>query len=226
MSGGGGGSYGVVVSMTEIAHGDPKIAGGSLNFTTTDTDAYWAAIEYYHSYLGTIVDAGVFIIGGVGNKKFTGYIHGPQMRADDVNTLFQPIFDKLKDLGIDYKYILLDFDNYGDEYVGTRDVFHFGVGGGQAGGYLIQRSFVETDNAVLTDVVREIAEGGLEFKGFGVNVAKRDWQQNNAVLPAWRETLIHAQITLGWNVNSTHEQMNRQAGEYKAAPTCSENFYS
>jgi hypothetical protein len=199
--------------MTEIAHEDTIIAGGSLNFTTTDTDAYWAAIEHYHSYIQTVTNAGVFMIGGVGNKRFTGYIHAPKMISDEVTALFEPIFESLTGLGINYTYIMKDFENYGDEYTGTRDVFHFGVGGGQAGGYLISSDFVETNNAVLTEVAREIAEGGLEFKGFAVNITKRDGSPDNAVLPAWRDTLIHAQITLGWNASSTHVQMAAQAGE-------------
>lgn len=211
LSGGGGGTYGIVVSMTEIAHKDSNIAGGSLNFTTTDTDAYWEAIEYYHNFLPTIVDSGIFIIGGVGNRRFTGYIHAPKLLAETVTSLLKPLTSKLTELSIDYGYKILDFDSYGAEYTGTRDVFHFGVGGGQAGGYLVPRSFVESHNTVLTDVVREIAEGGLEFKSFAVNVAKKDDAPANAVLPAWRETLIHAQITLAWNSSSTHTQMQAQA---------------
>lgn len=196
LSGGGGGTYGVVVSVTLKAHPDTAIAGGSLNFTDT-TENYWTAIELYHSYLSTIVDSGVFAIESVGNGTFVDFIHGPNKSADDVTALFQPYLDNLTALGIEYKYKMVDFPDYSSEYTGTRDVFHFGVGQGQAGGYLIPRSIVEVNNSLLTNVSRQIAEGGLQFKGFAVNVSKVvAGNVDNAVHPSWRNALIHCQVTL------------------------------
>lgn len=182
-------------SVTLKAHPDTTIAGGSLNFTDS-TENYWTAVELYHAFLPTVVDAGVFTVESVADGKLVDFIHGPNKSVAEVDALFAPYLANLTKLGIEYQYSMVQFPNYEAEYTGTRDVFHFAVGLGQAGGYLVPRSFVEANNSILTTVARQIAQGGLQFKGFAVNVARKPDAVANAVLPAWRETLIHAQVTL------------------------------
>ena len=185
----------MVASVTLKARPDTTIAGGSLNFTDS-TANYWTAVEMYHEYLPTIVDTGVFTVESVADGSFVDFLHGPNKTVSEVDLLLRPYLDNLTSLGITYSYNMTLFPNYEAEYTGTRDVFHFSVGLGQAGGYLIPRSFVQANNSALTSIVRQIAEGGLQFKGFAVNVANKSGAIDNAVLPAWRETLVHSQITL------------------------------
>ena len=196
LSGGGGGTYGVVYNVTMKAHTDTPIAGGSLNFTST-SENFWTAVEDYHTKLPGIVDTGVFVVASIGNGSFTGFIHGPNIPKATVESLFQPYLEALTSLNITYAFAITQFDNYVSEYTGTRDVFHFSVGLGQAGGYLIPRSQVVGNATGVTAVARRIASDGLQFKGFAVNVSLATaGDVDNAVLPAWRDTLIHAQVTL------------------------------
>jgi FAD/FMN-containing dehydrogenase len=44
LAGGGPGTYGVVLSVTVKAYPDGPVAGGTLRFNNTNSDAYWEAV--------------------------------------------------------------------------------------------------------------------------------------------------------------------------------------
>jgi hypothetical protein len=186
----------VVYNVTIKAHTDTPIAGGSLNFTDT-TENFWSAIEVYHTLLPGIVDTGVFTAASIGNGSYTGFIHGPNISAANVEATYAPFLAALANLNITYEFLITQFLDYVSEYTGTRDVLHFSVGLGQADGYLIPRSVVVNNSTRVTTVARQITSNGLQFKGFAVNISLGvAGDVDNAVLPAWRDTLIHSQVKL------------------------------
>lgn len=60
LSGGGGGTYGVVLSMTVKLHQDQPTAGATLSFTES-SDTYWDMIRVFLMNLPTILDAGASV---------------------------------------------------------------------------------------------------------------------------------------------------------------------
>lgn len=64
LSGGGGGTYGVVLSLTSKAHPDTPVSGANLTFASegVSQDAYYKAISTFHSSLPKSVDAGVMTV--------------------------------------------------------------------------------------------------------------------------------------------------------------------
>jgi FAD/FMN-containing dehydrogenase len=64
LSGGGGGTYGVVLSLTSKAHDGVAVSGANLTFTSVGVsqDAYYEAIETFHSSLPESADAGVMTV--------------------------------------------------------------------------------------------------------------------------------------------------------------------
>jgi FAD/FMN-containing dehydrogenase len=64
LSGGGGGTYGVVLSLTSKAHADTPTSGANLTFVSNGVsqDAYYEAISTFHSSLPKMVDAGVMSV--------------------------------------------------------------------------------------------------------------------------------------------------------------------
>jgi FAD/FMN-containing dehydrogenase len=60
LSGGGGGTYGVVVSMTSKAHPATPVSGFNLTFTNDQIsqDTFYKAVERFNTHLPAIVDAG------------------------------------------------------------------------------------------------------------------------------------------------------------------------
>lgn len=83
------------------------------------------------------------------------------------------------------------------------------MGIAQYGGRLVPRSTVFTQNDELTAAVRNITENGVLFIGVGVNVSSPLITSgvSNAVLPAWREALVHVTLTTPWNFTAPWSEM-------------------
>lgn len=62
LSGGGGGNYAVVLSMTVKAHPDAVVGGASLTFSSADETILYGAIEVFHAVLPAIICAGSMLI--------------------------------------------------------------------------------------------------------------------------------------------------------------------
>jgi FAD/FMN-containing dehydrogenase len=64
LSGGGGGTYGVVLSLTSKAHVDTPTGGANLTLTSegVSQDAYYEVIDSFHASLPKLVDAGVMSV--------------------------------------------------------------------------------------------------------------------------------------------------------------------
>ena len=212
LSGGGGGTYGVVLSMTSKAHPDLATAGFNLTFTPWNVtqDVYYSAVEKYHSILSTIVDAGAMSVWYFTNDSFSiSPLTGPGLTAAKLESLVEPFTSYLTEVGINYTSYSADFDSYLDEFNGMQSAIEVGIA--QYGGWLIPRSVVTSNNTELTQTYRDINNGGGEFIGVGLNAAKSvAGDVDNAVLPAWRDTLIDTVITTPYVFNEKPEMVANQ----------------
>lgn len=203
LSGGGGGTYGVVLSMTSKAHPDIHVAGLNLTFTSANVsqDAYYGAVAKYHSILAPIVDAGAMSVWYFTNESFAiSPLTGPGLTAAQLKAFIKPFTDYLTKSGIDYTMYAADFPTYLDEFEGMQGAIQVGIA--QYGGWLMPRSVVESNNTGLTATYRNINNMGAQFIGVGVNVSKAvAGDVDNAVLPAWRTTLIDTVITTPYVFN-------------------------
>ncbi|PCG97577.1 FAD-binding, type 2 [Penicillium occitanis (nom. inval.)] len=210
LSGGGGSTYGVVWSMTSKAHASTPVSGLNLTFTNEgiSQDTYYKAVGIYHANLASIVDAGAMSVWYFTNTSFAiSPITAPNIPLAELINLAKPFTDALTELGIKYTTYSQQFDTYLDEYTGMQGAIEVGIA--QYGGWLIPRSVVETNNDNLTDAYRYITEDGAQFIGVGLNVSKAVVGTDiyNAVLPAWRDTLIDTVITTPWNFTAPKSDM-------------------
>ena len=197
LSGGGGGTYGVVWSLASKAHQDTQVSGANLTFTNANisADTFYEAVGIYHSLLPAIVDAGAMSIAYFTNTSFgISPLTAPGTPKDHLIALLKPFTDTLTKLGIKYDMTVLQFPSYLSEF--TTMFGPLRVGTAQYGSRLIPRSVVQHQNDALTAAFRNITEDGATVIGIGLNVSKAvAGDVDNAVLPAWRETLIHAVLT-------------------------------
>lgn len=200
LSGGGGGTYGVVWSLTAKAHVDVPISGANLTFSSEGVAAetYYAAVTAWHENLPRLVDAGAMTVYYVTSAAFTlTPFTGPGIPASRAKELLQPFIDELDRLGIVYNMTgPTDFPTYLDEF--NTFQLPIEVGTAQYGGRLIPRSVVKNNNDALTAAIRTINEQDSSplFVGVGLNVNTSVARNvDNAVLPAWRDTLIDSVIT-------------------------------
>lgn len=63
LRGGGGGTFGVVISMTVKAHPGTITTGASISFSTetNSEERLWAGIQAFHDTLEDMVDAGTMV---------------------------------------------------------------------------------------------------------------------------------------------------------------------
>ena len=201
LSGGGGGTYGVVWSLTSKAHVDIPVSGANLTFTTEgiSTDTFYAAVKAWHANLPKLVDAGASTNYYITSAFFVlTPFTGPGIPASKAKELLQPFLDELNQLGIKYAMTgPTDFPTYLDQF--NTYQLPVEVGMAQNGGRLIPRSVVESNNDGLTAAIRNIIAQNstpAAFAGVVLNVnLSVTGQVNNAVLPAWRNTLINAVVT-------------------------------
>ncbi len=191
LSGGGGATFGVVWSLTSKAHKDIPVSGANINFTNKgiSQDTYWDLVAAYHALLPPLVDAGAMSTSQFTNSSFTITSTAPGISKEQLTKLLQPLFSKLQKLGIKFTSNIAQFPGYLAEFTAVQSAVQVGVA--QLGGRLIPRSVVEKNNDGLTAVFRKIDDDGATIITIGLNVSKKvAGDVYNAVLPAWRDTLI------------------------------------
>lgn len=197
LSGGGGGTYGVVWSLTSKAHKDIPVSAANLTFTNANisADTFYEAVGSYHTTLPALIDAGAMSVWYFTNTFFTiTPITAPGIHAEELTALLKPFTDNLTKLGIKYDMVVKQFPGYLAEFKTMQLPIQVGIA--QYGGRLIPRSVVQNNSAGLMSAFRNITEDGAMFIGIGLNVSKAvAGDVDNAVLPAWRDTLVHAVIT-------------------------------
>jgi hypothetical protein len=212
LSGGGGGTYGVVWSMTSKVHTSTPASGLNLTFTSEGIakDTYYEAVKLYHSMLPGIVDTGAMSISYLTNTSFSiAPMTGPSIPVKDLESLIQPFRDSLNKMRIKHTFHSEQFNSYLDEFKHMMKDAHIGVA--QYGSWLIPRSVTQNKNNDLIDAARYIAEDGAKFAAFAMNVSHEvSGDVYNSVLPAWREAIVHAKVYTTWEFNQPDKMRDLQ----------------
>ncbi|KAI9713051.1 MAG: hypothetical protein M1820_001036 [Bogoriella megaspora] len=209
LSGGGGGTYGVVLSMTSKAHPDIITSGANLTFTNQNItqDTFYKAVSAWHEVLPAIVDAGAMTVWSFTNTSWALMpLTAPGLSKAQVTALLKPFMDSLTALGIQYTSFVGQFSGYLEEFDNMFNTIEVGIA--QYGGRFIPRSVVANNNTALTAAYRNITEDGAIFIGVGVNVSEKvSGDVYNAVNPGWRDCLIDTVITTPWNFTAPWSEM-------------------
>ncbi|KAK8131820.1 FAD-binding domain-containing protein, partial [Apiospora sp. TS-2023a] len=119
LSGGGGGTFGVVISLTVKAHQDSITAGAKLTWTNEGItqNKYHEAIRLYISSLPTVMDAGATSTWLNNNATFSvSSAVGFGISKTELDALHQPLLDELDKREIKYKYYSAEFPTFIDFY--------------------------------------------------------------------------------------------------------------
>ena len=215
LSGGGPGTFGVVLSMTTKIFPDGPIGSGILvfNMTSNATENFWEAIEDLWAFLPQFVDAGPntwdFALTPTGFQAYA--ITVPDKNATEVQELLQPYLDSLTKRGIHYSYVPTESANY-LKYFSSR--FGPGVAGAgpatvQLASRLIPRAAVlnSTQNKVIVDALRGFVDNKYWTLGCHALNVKDIEHPDNAVLPGWRDAIATCNIVSYWDWNVTRSEM-------------------
>lgn len=220
LSGGGGGTFGVVLSMTSKAHPDGIVGGAFLQVSSssqpaTTNDNVWAAIDVFHAALPKLVDNGITFTYQISNDTFSMYTAtAPNQTAEQVTAQLSPLISWLNTTQVPYIFVPSQFDNYYDHaehYFGPFPTGVFPVSQ-VTSGRLIHRATVTNanSNAAFGKTLRSItADGHFQLTVTGLNAlrANPNVAGTNAVFPAWRDTVITVMIAGPWDWTIPNSEM-------------------
>ncbi|KAK4226866.1 hypothetical protein QBC38DRAFT_214073 [Podospora fimiseda] len=205
LSGGGGGNYGVVVSMTVKSFPDAVVSGATVAFfsANNDVESFYDGIDAFHAALPAMVKAGTMVVYYFTSNFFMiAPVTAYNKTSAQVQTIMTPFLNSLNALGVNYTSGFSQHSNYRDhydQYFGPLPIGVIQVGIAQYGGRLIPESTFINNPHGLSNTSRYIAEKGVTFIGVGTDVSSFGKNSQNAVLPAWRKALVHATLTTDWS---------------------------
>ncbi|KAK7932726.1 FAD binding domain-containing protein [Apiospora marii] len=192
LSGGGGGTFGVVIALTVKAHQDRITAGANLTWTNEGItqDKYYEAIRLYISSLPPLLDAGATSTWLNNNATFSvSPAVGFGMSKEDLDALHQPLLDELDKLEIKYTYYSADFPTFLDFYHDMNPFTETATF--QLGSRLIPRKVVLNAAEDFAHTLQEITDehDGAWISGVSFNVSRAP-DVPNAVNPAFRDASV------------------------------------
>ncbi|KAI2627948.1 FAD-binding domain-containing protein [Hypomontagnella submonticulosa] len=212
LSGGGGSTYGIVVSMTIKAYPDTTFSTVYMSVFNDgkNTDAIYSAMGTFFQSLPSLVDAGAWVV-WVGGPF--GLLVMPAMVGDvsasELDALFQPTKDKMDELKLQYQYASTDYPSFLSSYNSMTSTWN--SSDHHIGGRLIPRDLVKDQESTdsLVKAIRVITSQAL-MSGVAFNVAKGVPSLDyNSVNPYFRKTLFSGVV--GTPINYTDWAANKAA---------------
>ncbi len=210
LRGGGGGTYGVVASVTVKAFPDTAVSMAFLTVLNngTNADALYSAIGTFIKTLPSIVDKGIYLswLAAPFGFMLTPAI-APGFQVSDLDSALQPTIDELKRLGLGYLYSSATHP----DWVTAHALYSQGanVSDFNLGGRLMPRSAVEnTPDEVLSAVrymTSQTVMSAVTFNAANGVSSPADVAAN----PYFRETLFS--VVLGMPVDYANFTANAVA---------------
>ncbi|CAJ0553160.1 Ff.00g116720.m01.CDS01 [Fusarium sp. VM40] len=213
LSGGGGGTYAVVTSMTVRAHAAAQVGGGKIVIAanaSAPTETFSKIIAKLHKLLPEMVDNGAAV----------GYLlMAPALTIGPItvfnstggfvqNSVAAPFLSALDKMGVSYtsEFTTKSYRDHYDHYYGPLPVGSVFSTAVQSGGRLVPRAAVEDASDEVSAAISDIiAQQAIVVGSVGSYTAPTN-KVPNAVLPAWRNTLIQLQVSVPWSTDPTYWQ--------------------
>ncbi|KAK6082372.1 FAD-linked oxidoreductase-like protein 9 [Seiridium cupressi] len=222
LSGGGAGTFGVVLSLTTKAHTDVPTGGARMTIPAAgiSADSFWDVVLAYYSTLMPVLDQGTYVTALLTQDMLVVYAATALNRtAAQVSDQFQPFQKYLHDKAIPYTKNFTYYDNFYDHmnnYLGPYPNGGLGPVSQLTGGHLARKDVFATKNSTqkLVDALRTITSTGQYI--FGMNAFNMDSTQTardankpelHAVMPTWRDTRVHFVAVAGWDYTIPKQQM-------------------
>ncbi|THU90643.1 FAD binding domain protein [Dendrothele bispora CBS 962.96] len=219
LSGGGGGSYGIVWSVTVKAHQDLPVTVASLNFTSDgiSQDLYWQAIDTYQTITPSLTDARIWAFAGYSNSTFSLYpVYGVNKTVAEVMALLRPLLNTLDSMGINYTTGADTYNTYLDAYNSGTIFKSATVGNIVFDSRLLPRSLWDNSEklASLQKIIRGLVnQNRLIFDFTKSATLEVAGHPQNAVLPAWRNSIKFFTIGLPLSDGESSTQITQRQNQ-------------
>ena len=200
LSGGGGGTYAVVLSMTARIYPDGQVGAATLRFNRTASPspaAYTEALALWWQALPPIVDAGVTALYQISDGEFwLQNATAPGMTAEEVQDLLGPYLEQLTELDVPYEVESWTAPTYSQHYSDTNGPLPEGVYPTTMlfNSRLIPRAISESEersrslSVAMEEAIASDLDAGFFFGCSALNVFDKP-HPDNGVVPYWREAI-------------------------------------
>lgn len=206
LRGGGGGTFGVVTSVTIKVYKDMPVATASwtLDSSKIGKDSFWAATKAFFDRAIENVDSGTYsyILIMPTGKDFMFVMQpffAPNKTATQLNSILAPYFSRLTALNIPFSPKISEYKGFYSAWQAEFPLEPQSGASSVVSSRLIPRSNFasETGRNITFNVLRQTLEAGQMIIAF--NMATRGSNPDNAVNPAWRNSVYH--IITGISIN-------------------------
>lgn len=200
-----------MTSVVVKAYPDVPVTTVTFDFASTNTEAFWSAVKVYFQSFVTMADAGVYSYYRVFNGAFFMVpLFAPNLSAAKVKALLQPLYTKLDSLKIPYNPVVTEHKsfypawqtNFPKELVGQTNL--------QTASRLFPRQNWATQQKFdqTFAAIRSVIEAQGMLIGFNMkNEFPGGQSSDNAVNPAFRQSVMHGIVAASWADDATAAQI-------------------
>lgn len=213
LSGGGSGTFAVIISMVVRVYRDVPMGGATLAFdvgTCGSLEKFWHAVVVFQAHLGHMVDAGAVVSYSLTSSSFTLYgIAISEGNATTAANILRRSTEAMEEIGVTLQITTTSHDNYLDFF---NQYFSEAVTktphAQLTGGRLVPRSLIEAkcSGKKVAQAFRVAVDSGFTAICNAIN-ADRPHMYANAVLPAWRSALLHCIFVKSWDFSISAAEM-------------------
>ncbi|RWA09890.1 hypothetical protein EKO27_g5203 [Xylaria grammica] len=213
LSGGGPGTFAVVVSVTMRTYPDEPMSAASVSFsnlTLGSDEKFWHAVTTFHMSLPPVVSAGATVSFLIAPTSLTAFnIAIPSSNATEVDSILKGITVKMAEIGVATNITATTHSGFLDMYnTYIRQAATNTPAAQIAGGRLIPRGIIK-DAQKSTDVTRAFrsaVEEGFNLLCVALDASKPPLY-DNSVFPPWRSSLMTCLIQVSWDFNKPRTDM-------------------
>ena len=190
LKGGGGSTFGIVLSVTVKTFPEVPSASIILNINSThtnDTSLFYKGVAALHDLSNHWVDHGMTVYYELMDNRFhVQPILGPNMTAEQIQDIAKPMFDKLDAEGVPYSTSTKEFATFFDLYI---DIFEDEAAGSSSlvGGRIFTKRDITEHAADIITAYQTTLENGSIIIGHIVGPGYGAPKVDNAIHPKWRE---------------------------------------
>ncbi|PYH90944.1 FAD binding domain protein [Aspergillus ellipticus CBS 707.79] len=198
LSGGGGGTYGVVLSMTSKLHVENHTVSANLTFTTDNVskNTFWDVASTFIKSSVSLTDMGGVAVWQVTDDMFMVVPATlPSGTEEQLQKVMRPTLDLLNSYNMSYTYNIVTYPSFYDSYRAMTPWST--VTDAQLGGRLIPRTVVDQTLTSFVDALRTITNHKSLVSGVSLNVSRIRIGVNdniNSVNPAWRKAQVNIAV--------------------------------
>lgn len=190
--GGGGGTFGIVTSVTVKTFPDASYTGAIIQFSGQDNTTFWKAVRSFHKYSPTYAAQGLYAyyeISNLGSRFFNlKPLFGRGLTVAKMNAIIGPFLTELSQAGITPTVTVTSYPNFYAAHQGLFDPETVGYD------FIFGSRFFSKNDIVnkldqVNNALQYVVENGYVVVSHIV-APNASVTANNAVNPMWRTNVL------------------------------------